>query len=342
MSDVFADPGERRLLVADVAARRGIAAWVVEKDLWVCWVLARLHEMAGLPELTFKGGTSLSKVYGLVDRFSEDIDLTFSRAGWGYEGERDPLAEGLSGQARQRLVDEIVTRSEALVRNLVVPALRCTAEQQLGQTGWAVESEPDDAAAVRFVIPDPAAHYSYGLPAVKIEFGARGEPWPTERRLVRPYLEEEHPGTAPAARVEVLTLRPERTFWEKVTLLHALHHGTLAKPDKHSDRLSRHLYDLHRLWHTPALRPALLDPVLLDAVARNKTVFFKEGKARYELLAERKLAATPHPALQSRLQADFVAMQSMFFPGSKVPTFDELLATPREIEALVASWERSG
>jgi hypothetical protein len=130
--------------------------------------------------------------------------------------------------------------------------------------------------------------------------------------------------------------------WKLPGGLHALHHGTLAKPDKHSDRLSRHLYDLHRLWHTPALRPALLDPVLLDAVARNKTVFFKEGKARYELLAERKLAATPHPALQSRLQADFVAMQSMFFPGSKVPTFDELLATPREIEALVASWERSG
>ena len=83
MNDLFTDGEERRLIVADVAGRRGVAAWVIEKDLWVCWTLARLHEVPDLPELTFKGGTSLSKVHGLLDRFSEDIDLTFSRSGWG-------------------------------------------------------------------------------------------------------------------------------------------------------------------------------------------------------------------------------------------------------------------
>lgn len=111
----------------DVAARIGVASWVVEKDLWVCWTLARLHEIEGIPELTFKGGTSLSKVHRLVERFSEDIDLTFSRDGWGFVGDRDPLAEGLSGKARERLINEVVGRAVATVHDIVVPGLRTAA-----------------------------------------------------------------------------------------------------------------------------------------------------------------------------------------------------------------------
>ena len=123
MADIFTDPSERHALVNDVAARRGVAAWVIEKDLWVCWTLARLNEIEGIPQLTFKGGTSLSKVYGLIDRFSEDVDLTFSRDGWNFEGERDPLRPGLSGKKRHALVDEVVERATKVVRDVSVPGL---------------------------------------------------------------------------------------------------------------------------------------------------------------------------------------------------------------------------
>lgn len=337
MSDVFSDPEERRLLVADVAARRGLADWVVEKDLWVCWALARLHEIEGLPGLTFKGGTSLSKVHGLVDRFSEDIELTFARDGWGFDGDRDPLAPGLSGKARQKLVDEIVERSVAVVRDLVVPSL-CGAASLLGSDEWSVELDPNDSQAVLFSFPNPAAAYGYGVPRVKIEFGARGDPWPVARHIVRSYLEEEHADSAGSGIAQVTALNPERTFWEKVTLLHALHHGTLAKPDKSGHHLSRHIYDVHRLWHRAELRPRIESPKLLDAVVANKQVFFKEGKARYELVSTRQLAATPHPTLEAALRADYAGMRSMFFPGSDVPPFDTLLTTLHEIDVLVASW----
>ena len=249
MADIFTDPSERDALVNDVAGRRGVAAWVIEKDLWVCWTLARLNEIDGIPQLTFKGGTSLSKVYRLIERFSEDIDLTFSRDGWGFEGERDPLGAALSGKKRQALVDEIGERSTRVVRDVVVPGLHAACERHIGLSGWSVVIDADDPQAVLFTYPKPTAGYGYGQPPVKNEFGARGDPWPTSRKTISAYIEETHGGTAPSATAEVIALDPERTFWEKVTLLHALHHATLAKPDKNVHRLSRHVYDVHRIWN---------------------------------------------------------------------------------------------
>jgi len=337
--DIFSDPSERGPIVDNVAATRGVAPWVIEKDLWVCWTLARLNEIEGMPQLTFKGGTSLSKVHGLIDRFSEDIDLTFSRDGWGFEGERDPLRTDLSGKKRQALVDEISGRSTKVVSDVVVPGLCAACRGHIGLSGWSVEIDAADAQAVLFTFPNPTAAYGYGQPQVKIEFGARGDPWPTSRKVIRPYVEEDYDGTAPAAVTEVTALDPERTFWEKVTLLHALHHGTAAKPDKNLHRLSRHMYDVHRIWKTTALRTSLLDSTLLQAVVDNKTVFFRETKARYDLVTKFELNCAPGDALAKLLRDDFAAMESMFFPGSTVPAFDDALATLKEIDATVSGWK---
>lgn len=340
MADVYSDPEERFLLVNNAAAERGVAAWVIEKDLWVCWLLARLHEVPGLPGLTFKGGTSLSKVHGIIQRFSEDIDLTFSRDGWGFDGDRDPLAEGLSGKQRQGLVDEIAARSVEVVRDLVVPGLKRICRDSLGDGGWALTIAKDDAQAVLFTFPSPRATYSYGAPLVKAEFGARGDPWPTTSRVVKPYLEELYEGSAGAGVVEVTTLEAERTFWEKATLLHALHHSTLTNPDKRIERLSRHIYDLHQMWTRTEVRSRVLaDRDLLQAVVGNKSVFFREGKARYDLVQRFELNALPHEALEERLRADYAEMQSMFFPDAPVPPFDALLATLQEVDAAVAAWD---
>jgi hypothetical protein len=211
VADVFTDPVERAVLVADAAAELGVAGWVVEKDLWVCWVLARLHEIEDLPTLTFKGGPSLSKVHRLVDRFSEDIDLTFSREEWGFTGDQDPLAAKLSGKQRQKLIDAAVAKAVATVKDIVVPGLRRSCESI--EPGSTIEIDPSDDQAVLFTFPSPGGGYGYGRPIVKAEFGARGDPWPVDRHRVRAYLEEVHEGTASTATAEVITLQPERTFY---------------------------------------------------------------------------------------------------------------------------------
>lgn len=88
----------------------------------MCWTLARMNELEGIPQLTFKGGTSWSKVYGLIERFSEDIDLTFSRDSWDFVGERNPLGAGLSERSGRPLsAKEIGERSTKVVRDVVVP-----------------------------------------------------------------------------------------------------------------------------------------------------------------------------------------------------------------------------
>ncbi|HMJ14241.1 MAG TPA: nucleotidyl transferase AbiEii/AbiGii toxin family protein [Polyangiaceae bacterium] len=124
-----------------------------------------------------------------------------------------------------------------------------------------------------------------------------------------------------------------------MTLLHALHHGSLAKSDKNVHRLSRHVYDVHRIWNTPTLRTSILNAKLLRAVVENKQVFFKETKARYELVTNFDLSCAPHDHLAKAMREDFVAMQSMFFPESNVPTFDDALATLKEIDVTVAGWK---
>ena len=346
MPDVFKNAKDRKALVDDVAARKGIAPWVIEKDLWVCWTLARLSEMPGLPSLTFKGGTSLSKVHNVIERFSEDIDLTFARDGWGFDGDRDPTNRSLSGKKRAGLLEGIQSRSEGVVRDIVVPGLRAVCETTAGSTGWSVDIDPEDKQAVLFAYPEPGATYSkYAKAQVKIEFGARGDPWPTQRRTVRPYIEEVHADTAPTAIVEVSTLEPERTFWEKATLLHQMYNVTLDKPEKAYERHSRHVYDVHRIWCTPTIRDVLAKGRdLLRQVAEHKTIFFKEPKAKYELVAEFTLNCKPHAALEKTLRADFEQMQSemMFFANAKIPSFDEMNGTLRELEELVAGWKPAG
>ena len=264
--------------------------------------------------------------------------VTFSRCGWDFVGD----GAGLSGKQRRALVDEIGERSTKVVRDVVVPKLSAICTRDIGASGWNVEIDADDPQAVLFTFPNPTAGYGYGQPQVKIEFGARGDPWPTSRKTIASYIEETHTGTAPAASSEVTALNPERTFWEKVTLLHALHHGTLAKPDKNVHRLSRNVYDVHRIWKTPKLRTNLLNATLLRAVVENKQVFFKETKARYELVTSFDLNCAPHDNLAAAMREDFAAMESMFFPASTVPTFDDAIATLKEIEVTVASWKTRG
>lgn len=342
--DIFTDAGLRRDAIDTLVGKIGIAADVIEKDLWVCWALAQLQKVADLPKLTFKGGTSLSKVHGLIQRFSEDLDLTFSREKWGFDGERDPLSAGLSKKKRAALVEEISKQSAQVVSDRVIPGLRTQIQNELGGAGWSVElapSEMDESLqTVLFKYPSVQPGYNYVLPFIRMEFGARGDPWPTELQVVAPYIEQEFTGMAPTAVASVDTLRPERTFWEKATLLHELHHLTIEKPERPTTRLSRHAYDLHKIW--ALLRePLAAGQDLLRRVVQHKECFFARPSAKYELVLQGTLNTTPHEALEANLRADFADMQVMFFPGHSVPTFDEVMASLRQIDAVVAAWDWS-
>ena len=117
---------ERAALFGESAAMRGIANTIIEKDFWVCWTLRRVFALpkGETASLVFKGGTSLSKAYNAIRRFSEDIDLSFDRADLGYTGDRDPEQEGLSRKKTGQLIDDLVADVEKHIAEKLLPALR--------------------------------------------------------------------------------------------------------------------------------------------------------------------------------------------------------------------------
>ncbi|NRP76013.1 hypothetical protein ILFOPFJJ_06937 [Ensifer psoraleae] len=231
---------DRAALFGETGAGRGVANTIIEKDFWVCWTLKRLFGLHGkdAATLVFKGGTSLSKAFGAIRRFSEDIDLSFDRADLGYTGNRDPEKEGISKKQANKLIEALVSDVEQHIAEKLLPALRSAVVEQLGEPtkgGWSLEIDAADAQTVNFHYPTAlaAAEYEsmgYITPRVKLELGARGDPWPTEKRVIRPYAAGDYPGFFEDPDTTVVVLSARRTFWEKATALHAEAHRPAASP----------------------------------------------------------------------------------------------------------------
>lgn len=129
-------PTERQPYFEETAARRSSTTTAVEKDFWICWTLKHLFELEGIPELRFKGGTSLSKVFGLIDRLSEDIDISIDRTALGFSGERDLANPDLSVTKRKALDQELRAAITKEVNSHVLPKLQDRFRSVLGKDGW--------------------------------------------------------------------------------------------------------------------------------------------------------------------------------------------------------------
>lgn len=139
---------ERRDVLQEAASRRDLDDIIIEKDFWVCWTLKRLFSNPSVsPFLTFKGGTSLSKAYGLIDRFSEDIDLTISRTAPFLTEGKNPMEDGLSGNERARRIDALKANAQRFVAETALPALAVGIGDMLGkESEWKLvldEEDPD-------------------------------------------------------------------------------------------------------------------------------------------------------------------------------------------------------
>lgn len=153
---------DRAALFGETGALRGVANTIIEKDFWVCWTLKRLFRLQkqDAATLVFKGGTSLSKAFGAIRRFSEDIDLSFDRAELGYTGDRDPDKEGISKKQANKLIEALVSDVERHIAEKLLPALRSAIVEQLGEPSegkWSLEIDANDAQTVNFHYPPALA-----------------------------------------------------------------------------------------------------------------------------------------------------------------------------------------
>src|ERR1700730_6367669 len=129
-------PAERQPYFEETAARRNSTTTAVEKDFWICWTLKHLFALAGIPELRFKGGTSVSKVFSLIDRFSEDIDISIDRAALGFTGERDMANPVLTNTKRKALDEQLRAAIITEVNSHILPKLYDRLQAILGKQAW--------------------------------------------------------------------------------------------------------------------------------------------------------------------------------------------------------------
>lgn len=333
---------DRSALFGETGAARGVANTIIEKDFWVCWTLRRLFELSkeDAPTLIFKGGTSLSKAFGAIRRFSEDIDLSFDRADLGYTGERDPEGEGISRKQAGRLIDDLVGDVERHIAGRLLPALRLAVAKPLGEPAkdeWSLEIDAGDPQTVNFHYPTALSEEEYeGMgyitPRVKLEFGARGDPWPAEEKTIRPYAAEDYPDFFEDPDCTVTVLSARRTFWEKATALHAEAHRPEESPTP--QYLSRHYYDIAMLLDTEDGEAAASDFELLEQVARHKAVFFRSGWASYDTARPGTLRLVPSDARLKDLRADYRDMAPMMFDERPLP-FEDILVRLKSLQDTV-------
>ena len=317
---------DQKLAIEQTGARNGWVASSVEKDFWVCWTLERLFALPELKgHLTFKGGTSLSKVWGLIDRFSEDIDLTIGRDALGFGGENSPeLAPSAKQQAKR--LKALREACGTFVRHTLMPTLNGHLITRLGATGWqlTLDAEDPDCQTLNYFYP---THFGgeaarYVRPIVKIEFGARSDPWPAHERSVHPVIAEVFPQLFTQLKTIVHALAPERTFWEKAMLLHE---ETYRPADKQRrPRMARHYYDLYRLIQSGIAAKALEDRDLFNNVLAHRSVFFAQSWIDYRAMAPETLRLLPLSDQEQSWRQDYLAMQVEMFTEAP-PDFDAVL-----------------
>jgi hypothetical protein len=339
MDDVARLPmADRADLFTAAARQRGLTTEIVEKDFWVCWTLKRVFTLPDPPAgLLFKGGTSLSKVFGVIERFSEDVDLSFDRAGLGFGGENDPL-NARTGKKRKHGLEALTETCQRVIRERLWPQLVATFTEALREppsTTWNLEPTDDDPDAQTLLFryptssrPRSADEPAYIQPIVRLEIGARSDHWPVVDATLTSYAAEEFPGVFKEAGCQVRVLAAERTFWEKATVLHMWHHAPAEK--KFRDRQSRHYYDVVQLYQHDLGRAAVKTTELLLSVARHKEVFFPAAWARYADAKPGTLRLVPPDARLPELEQDYRKMREMIF--GEPPAFERLLEVLREIE----------
>lgn len=316
-------PDERNELFSLTAERRGFGSVaVVEKDFWVCWTLKRLFEHPELSRLLiFKGGTSLSKVFGLIDRFSEDIDLILD---WRAVTDEDPMGER-SKSKQQKLNEQL---SEA-ARAYIAGDLFQTLEEALGDfCSLEVNAgEKDLGHIVRVKYPETSAAGNL-LPYIQLEIGPLASWLPHSEHAVYAYASEEFPDQFDDPVCPVRAIDAERTFWEKATILH--HEANRPETSTVPERYSRHYYDLFLMSQSDVKAKALADLQLLDDVVEFKKRFYPRGWAEYDKAKPGTLKLIPPKRILDAMRRDYAAMQEMIF--GRRPSFDEIVDGLRDLE----------
>jgi len=311
--------GDRRDLFEETSTRKGMSPAIVEKDFWVCWTLRRLFASDELAsKIMFKGGTSLSKVFGLIERFPEDIDLILD---WAEVTSEDPFEER-SKTKQERYNKQIVEGSRAYISDHMIPEIQSLLGDLCSISG--MEDEPD----IIHVTYPASFSDDYLRPEVLLEVGPLAQWTPNNSFEIQPYAADTFPEQFEEPRCRVQDVCAERTFWEKATILHHEAHRFVNKPVPL--RVSRHYYDLARMAEQDVRSAALANLDLLKSVVDFKLRFYPQKWARYDLARPGTLKLVPPDHMLKEIRRDYTAMEAMIY--GDVPSVDHILEVLKDLE----------
>lgn len=325
---------EDRLYMLQKAAKDhpGINQLAIEKDWWVMVTLKALFRTTCADSLIFKGGTSLSKGFQIIERFSEDIDLAISHSFFGIDKTSKSQCEKLRKMARVFVHDTLSSELDARLQELGVSGYRVeNVTHQLDKDGnlKAIDSDKDPTVILLHYDSVVEGSVDYIPPRVKIEISCLSMDEPTEVREIQSYIADsfkEEDETLASIR----TVLPSRTFLEKIFLLAE----EFQKDKPRHVRMSRHLYDLERLMDSEYGRKALADRGLYDAIVEHRRTYYALKYVDYDKHDPRAISFVPPASVQELWAADYADMKRYFIYGDSL-SFEQLIERVEELQERV-------
>ena len=324
----------RRLICIETGAKLNLSEIAVEKDFWVWWTLKKLFE---LPEwgvhITFKGGTSLSKCWNLIHRFSEDIDIVIDRKALGFDGDNAPERASSKKQTRNRL-RALRDTCRHLISDKIFPVLRENISLDLANTlEWKLELDSDDSSGQTILLFYPTAFSEkrdYLHRAVRIEMGARSDIHPAEYAKVKPYISDVFPNLLQDGNISIRAVKPTRTFLEKAMLLHEENN----RPDDNKrgrKAMARHYYDLYQMIRKGVGDQVCQDVNLRHQIVAHRQIFFRYSWLDYSVMRNGRLQLVPTDLQLPTWKSDYKRVRQEMIYG-EVPSFEEVMKAVGEFQ----------
>jgi len=314
---------DRREIIVQTSIAKGLPQAAIEKDWWVVTALRALFQNKYAKHLVFKGGTSLSKAWGLIERFSEDIDLGIEKSFCGFQGELNRTQVQKLRKASCKFVSEKFPKDmESKLHEMGVKDFSIHVAE--------FEESDTDPLAVEIRYDSLVEKISYIDPRILVEISSRSLRDPFENREVISFIGKTYAGKPFADKAfNVPTVLPTRTFLEKLFLLHEEFQKPKERPIK-SHRMTRHLYDISRLMDTKFGESAVNDINLYKTIVEHRKVYARISWIDYSKHAPQTLDFIPPDNVMSEWEQDYLAMdESMFYDETE--SFEDLINKLKEL-----------
>jgi len=320
---------DRRIVINQASTKTGLLPVAIEKDLWVMIALRAIYSTEVAKHLVFKGGTSLSKAWGIIERFSEDIDLAIDRSFFGFKGELSRTQVKNLRKASCKYVAEKfhILLEKALLKNGVK-------EFQLSVTEF--EESDTDPLAIEIRYKSLVEQQEYLQPRILIEISSRSLIEPYENKKLSSIISEIYPNeNFIDLPINIPTVIPTRTLIEKMFLLHE----EFQKPKDRkirSERMTRHLYDISRLMETEYLEKVISDKELYNTIIEHRSKLTKVSWVDYDKHSYSTLNFIPPKEIIDDYEKDYEAMKESMFYG-ETDSFENLIKKLKKLNDKINS-----